>query len=109
MGMCVTMRVMLHLVSPQHYEDAVPQAQNLDLRAVQSREHRSRDHLIDRAERCLAASKVEHPIERAEQRIELVGAEQYRDSELLLQRLDQRNDVALMWGIETHQRLIEQQ
>src|SRR5579862_1520084 len=109
MSIAVTVRVVLQLVSARHHEDAVLEPQHLDLRAIEAREHGCGDHLIDGAERRVSPAEVEHPIERSEQRIELMRAEQHCDAELSLQRFNQGDDVALMRRIETHQGLIQQQ
>ena len=57
----------------------------------------------------MAAAEIEHAIERAEQRIEFVRAEQHGDAEFLLQRARQFDDRPLMMRIEADQRFVEQQ
>src|SRR5215469_9817530 len=80
----VAVCIVLDLVPTRHHEDTVLEPQHLHLRAVETRQHRCGDHLIDRAERRMASAEIEHPIERSQQRIELVRTEQHRDSELPL-------------------------
>src|ERR1700693_5344946 len=81
----VAMLVALHVLVTRHDEDTALHAHHVDLGSVETRQHRARDHFVDGAERRLAASEIEHAIERAEQRVELMGAEQDRDPELHLQ------------------------
>src|SRR5258708_39211584 len=84
----VAMRLVFDVLVAGHDEDAALEADALDLRSVEARQHRARDHFIDRAQRGLAAPEIEHAIERAEQRVELMSAEQDRDPELPLDRFD---------------------
>ena len=57
----------------------------------------------------MALAEVEHPIKHAQQRIQLVRAEQHSDAEFLLQRTCQLDNGPLMMGIKTDQRFIQQQ
>jgi hypothetical protein len=65
----VTMRIVLEIVAGRHDEDAPVQPHDLDLGLVQPAQHRTRDDLIDAAQRRVGAAEVEHAIERAEQRL----------------------------------------
>ncbi len=59
----------------RQHEDMAVGAHHADSRAVELRQHRRRHHLGDGAERGMAIAEIEHAIERADQLIELVGAE----------------------------------
>ena len=78
-------------------------------RTVQPGQHRPGDHLLDGAERGLPTGQIEHAVERTQQRIQLVRAEQHRDPEFQLQRLGQLDHGALMMRIQADQRLVQQQ
>src|SRR3984957_10272449 len=111
-GMCVAvavaMLVALHILVARHHEDTALYAHHVDLGSVEAREHRAGDHLIHGAERRLPASEIEHAIERAEQRIALMGTEQDRDPELHLQRFHQGHHGVLVMRIEADQGLVQQ-
>ena len=92
----MAVRVALDVVVAGHDEDAALHPDDVDLGPVEARQHRAGDHLVDRAERGLAAAEIEHAVERAEQRIQLVGAEQDGDPEFRLQRFRQRDHAALV-------------
>ena len=109
LGMVMAMRVAFHVVAAGHDEDPALEADDIDLGTVQARQHLPGDHLIDRAARRLAAAEVQYPVQRAEQRIQLVGAEQHRDAEFGLQRSGQLDDGALVMRVEADQRLVEQE
>src|SRR5579862_5122157 len=105
----VQMVGVLDVVAARHYEDVAVGPQHVDFGAVKLREHRRGDDFIDRAERRLAVAEIEHAVKRAEQLVELVGAEQHRDLALaagLAHDVDHDFLVAL---IEADQRLVEQQ
>src|ERR1700724_2469180 len=87
--MVVAVRVAFHIVSAGHDEDSVLQTDYLDLGPVERRQHRTRDHLVDGAERRAPPPEIKHAVERAEQRIELVRAEQEGDPEFGLERFHQ--------------------
>ena len=57
-------------------EDVPAGAHHLDRRAVEPREHGRRDHLLDGAERRLAAAEIEHTVDRAEKLVQFVRAEE---------------------------------
>ena len=88
---------------------AVPHAHDLDLGAIEPRQHRPGDDLVDRAEHRRAGAEIEHAVDRVDERVELVGAEQDRDLEFVAQPARDLDDARLMRGIERDQRLVEQQ
>ena len=57
----------------------------------------------------MAVAEIKHAIKRAEQWVELVGAEQHRDAQFLLQRPRQLDHRRLMMRVEADQRLVQQQ
>src|ERR1700730_17525035 len=65
----VAMHVALHIMVAGHDEDPTLHADHLDIGSVEARQHGAGDHFVDGTERRLAASEIEHAIERAEQRI----------------------------------------
>src|SRR5271169_4428183 len=68
----VAMHVAFHVVAAGHDEDTTLQADDVDLGAVEARQHRPRDHFVDGAERRLPPAEIKHAVERAEQRVQLV-------------------------------------
>ena len=54
-------------------------------------------------------AEIEHAVERAEQRIELVGAEQHGDAEFGCSAARSSTTRALVVRVEADQRLVEQQ
>ncbi len=53
--------------------------------------------------------QIEHPIDGAEQRVQIMGGKQDGDASALLDLPDQRDDLLLEMRIEADQRLVEQQ
>src|SRR5579862_9313095 len=78
----MAMHVAFHVVAAGHDENPAFQADDVDLGSVEPRQHRSRDHLGDGTERRLPASQIKHAIERSQQRVQLVRAEQNGDPKL---------------------------
>ncbi len=56
-----------------------------------------------------SAPEIEHPVQRMQQRVEFVRAEQHRDAEALLQLARERHDLALVVRVEADERLVQQQ
>src|SRR5664279_1654908 len=69
----------LHVAAARHDEEVTVGAHHLDLGAVEAREHRRGDYFLHGAAHRLAVAEIEHAIERAEQLIELMRAEQHGD------------------------------
>ena len=107
--MLVLMGVALHILAAGHDEDAVLEAHDVDLGSIKLRQYGSGDHLVDRAEGGMTISQIEDPVESAEQRVQVMSAEQYRDPDFALKGLRQLHDLALIIRIEADQRLVEQQ
>ena len=84
-GVVVAMRVPFDLDVARHDEDALAYPQDLDLGAIEGRQDRAGDHLVHGSEHGPAASHVEPAIDRVEQGVELMGAEQNGDTEVPLQ------------------------
>src|SRR5665213_1440065 len=105
----MAVRVALQIMPAGHDEDAALQADDVDLGSIEARQHRPGDHVGDGAKRRLRPPEIKHAIERAEQRVQLVDAEQNGDPEFGLKRLHQLHHVALEMRIEAEQRLVEQQ
>src|SRR5580698_1203662 len=100
------MLVMLDVVLTRHYEDARAEADHLDGRLIERGEHRRGDDLVDRPECGVPAREIEHAIDRTEQRVELMRAEQHGDTKLPLQGFRQADDGVLVMRIETDERLV---
>ena len=79
------------------------------LRAVEAGEDRRRHHLVDGAESGAAAAEIEHAVDGAEQLVQLMGAEQDGEAELLRQAADEVDDDVLLMLVEADQRLVEQE
>ena len=77
----VAMRVALDVDVARHDVIAIPDAHDFDLSAIEARQHRSGDDVVDRPDHGLAAAEIEDAVNRIDQRIELVGAEQDGDLE----------------------------
>ena len=91
-----------------HDEVAVPDPYDLDLRAVEARQHRAGHDLLDRADHGGAGAEVEHPVDGVDQRVELVRAEHDRDLEVVADAPGDLDHALLVGGIERDQRLVEQ-
>ena len=79
-----------------HDEDLAAGPHHLDLRAIEARQHGRRDHLVDRAERRLAAAEIEHTVDRAEQLVDLMGAEE--DGRCRISRQSSRtSSTTILW------------
>src|SRR3984957_6419276 len=105
----MTMRIALHVHVAGHDEDATADAQDFDFRAIEARQCRAGNDLVDRAEHGLAGAEVQDPVDRAQKRIDLMRAEEYRDSQFYRQPLARLYPALLMGRIEADQRLVEQQ
>ena len=88
---------------------AVLDAHHLDLRAVKARQHRAGDDLVDRADHRRAGAEIEHPVNRVDQRIEFVGAEDNGDFQFVAQAPRDVDDALLVGWVQRNQRLVEQQ
>src|ERR1039457_1289425 len=98
----------LHIAAARHHEDVAGGAHHLDLGAVEAREHRRGDYFLHGAEYRLAVAEIEHAIERAEQLIELMRAEQHGDLALAADLAHHVDRHLLMACVEADQWLIEQ-
>src|SRR5579863_1378817 len=105
----VAMRVALDVVVARHHEDAAADPHNLDLGPIEARQSRAGDDLVDRAEHGLAGAEIEDAIDRMDQWIKLMGAEEDCDLELVAEALRGLDNAFLMGGIKADQRLIEQE
>src|SRR5215469_3619853 len=94
----VAVRFVLYIVSTRHHKDPSVDMDDIDLGAIEPREHRGRNHLIDRPQRRLAATEIEHPINSAEKRVQFVRGEQNCHPKLVLQSLRERDDLTLVTG-----------
>src|SRR5262252_4055956 len=108
--MLVLVRVVLEIVpARRHHEDAAVQTDHLDVGSVESAQHRAGDHLVDPAERRMGAAEIEHAVERAQQRIDLVRAEQHRQAQRAADISHHVDHRLLMVRIEADERLVEQE
>src|SRR5689334_15948576 len=78
---------------------------HLDLRAVKLREHRGGSNFRNSAERRMAIAEIEHAIERADQLVEFVRAEQNRNVALAREAPDEIDHGFLITVIEADERL----
>ena len=100
------MRVTLDVDVARHDVIAVPDAHDFDLSAVEARQHRAGDDLFDRPDHRLAPAKIENAVDRIDQRIEFMGAEQDRDFEALANAPGDIHHALLMRRVERDQRLV---
>src|SRR5208282_860988 len=108
-GIVVAMGVALDVDVARHHEIAVPDANDFDRRAIEPRQHRPCDNLVDCADDRRPAAEVENPVDRVDQRIELVRAEQDSDLEVVANAPCDFDDALLVRRVERDQRLVEQQ
>src|SRR5581483_3783806 len=99
----------LDIMLARHHEDAAAEPHHLDLRAVEPRQNRAGDDLLDGAERRLPVAEIQHAVEGPEQRVELVRREEDRHAVVALQTLGELDDGRLMRRIEADERLVEEQ
>src|SRR5690348_4183550 len=93
----------------RHHHDPSVEAQHLDRRVIEPRQHLARDHFLGGAERRMAVPQIEHAVHEAQQRIELVRGQQHRDAERALHALDQLHHRLLIARIEADQGFVEQE
>jgi hypothetical protein len=75
----MTMRIALDVEIAGHDEYAAADAHDFDLRAIETRQGRAGDDLVNRAEHRPARAKVQDAIDRPQKRIELMRAEEDGD------------------------------
>src|SRR5260364_387809 len=98
----MAMRVLADFRMIRHHENVAGYAQHFDCRAIQPRQYRAGNDFIDSAKRRRA-------VERGQQWVQLMRAEQDSEMPRLLYAANQRDDVLLMRRVQANQRLIEQQ
>ena len=69
----------LDIQPPRHHENMPVGAEYLNFGAEKLRQYWSCDHFFDRAEHGMAVAEIKHAIERPEQLVEFVRAEQHGD------------------------------
>src|SRR6478752_1746892 len=77
--MVVKMVGALDVAAARHHENVAIGPDDLNVGSIKTRQHGSRDHLLDGAKHGLPIAEIEHAIERAQQLIEFVRAEQHGD------------------------------
>src|ERR1700749_376933 len=92
----VPVSIALHVLVARHDKNPSVHPDHLDLVAIETRQHRAGDHLLDRPKRRLPTPEIEHAIKRPEQRVQLMRAEDHGDAKLHLQRFHQFHHAALM-------------
>src|SRR6266516_2523474 len=107
----VRMAVAVHerrLGLSDHDEPAVGRPQHLDRDAVQPAEGLTRDHVLRAALDGATAGDVDDAVEKAEDRVDVVGDEQ--DGHLLLasDAAHERGDGGLVGKVEAVERLVEE-
>src|SRR5277367_956783 len=103
----VAVRVALDVDVPGHDEIAILDVDDLDIRPIEARQHRSSDDLFDGADHRCSPAEIEHPVDGVDQGIELVSAEQDRDLEVVADASGDFDHVLLMRRIERDQRPVE--
>src|SRR6185369_17379786 len=92
MTVTMTMIMVVHVInafdvaSARHHENMAVGAHDLNVRAVEPRKNRRLHNLIDRPEHGLPVAEIEHAIERSQQLVQLMRAEQDRDLPLATHR-----------------------
>src|SRR5262245_5479476 len=111
MTMIMVMHVIhpLHVAAARHHENMAVSAEDLDFGAIQSRQHRRIDTLVHLAKPRLPIAEIQNTVERAEQLVELVGAEQNGDLSLVANGAHDVNRDFLMARVKVDQGLVEQQ
>src|SRR6185437_1849015 len=107
MAMVVRMFDAFHVVAPRHHENMSLGTHHADIGSEKSRQYRRCDDFVDGAEHRLAVAEIEHAVERAEQLVELVRAEQDSDLALAADPAHHVDRDLLMARVEADQRLVE--
>src|SRR6202167_1354049 len=102
----VAMRVALDVAAARHDVIAIPDAHDFDLSAIEAREHGSGDDVVDRPDHGLTPAKIEDPVNCIDQGIELMGAEQDGDLEVVANAPGDIDHALLMRGVKRDQRLV---
>ena len=105
----VVMVLALDVLALRHDEDAAAGADDFDRRAVEAGQGRRRHHLVDGAEGGVAVAEIEDAIDRAEELVELMGAEEDGQAEFAREPADEVDDDMLLVLVEADQRLVEQE
>src|SRR5260363_342288 len=104
----MAMRVLADFRMIRHHENVAGYAQHFDCRAIQPRQYRAGNDFIDSAKRRRAVAEIERAVERGQQWVQLMRAEQDSEMPRLLYAANQRDDVLLMRRVQANQRLNEQ-
>src|SRR5579863_4007018 len=105
----VAMLAALDKMPARHHEAAAAEPHDLDPGTVEPRQDRAGDDFLHRTERGRPAPEIEHPVDGAEQRVQLMGAEQHGDAEPAPQRPDERDYLLFVTRVQADQRLVQQQ
>src|SRR3974377_780815 len=109
MPVLMHMRVTLDVAAAREHEDVPARTHDLDVRAVELRQHRRGHNLIDRAQHRLAQAEVKRAIERADELVQFVRGEEHRDAALAADLAYDIDRDFLMPRIEHDQRLAAEQ
>src|SRR5512144_3056372 len=115
MVVAVVMTVIVKMVGPldiqppRHHENMPFGAKHLNFGTEKLRQYWSCDHLFDRAEHGVAVAEIKHAVERPEQLVKLVRAEQHGNLPLAADPAYHIDRNFLAAGVEADQRLVEQQ
>ena len=109
MAVIVRMLGVLDAAAARQHEDLSIDAHHVDVGAVELRQDRRVNDLVNGAERGAAIAEIEHPIKRADQLVDLMSAEQHRDIALARKAANQIDNSFLIVIIEADQRFVEQQ
>src|ERR1700735_5204217 len=107
-AMVMAVRRALDVAATGQHENMAVGPHHFDLGAVKLREHRRGRHFVHSAERSTPVAEIEDTVERADELVELVGAEQNRNVALAGEAADQVDHRLLLTVIEADQRLVEQ-
>src|ERR1700733_14609766 len=105
----VAMRVALDVDITRHDVIAILDAHAFVRRPIEARQHWAGDHLVDGADHRRSPAQIENAIDGVDEWIELVGAEQNRDLQIVANAPGRFDHALLMRGIKRDQRLVEQQ
>src|SRR4029078_2865335 len=108
-AVCVEMMGTLDIQPPRHHKNMPAGAEYLDFSTEELRQYRGCHDLLDRAKHGMAVAEIEHAIQRPEQLVELVRAEQYGDLALAADPAHDIDRDFLTAGVEADQRFVEQQ
>ena len=109
MVMIVQMVGALDVATTRHHEYVAAGANDLDIRAIKPRQNGGCNHFVDSAKNRLTIAQIEYAVERAQELIKLVRAEQHCNLSFTADLAHDIDRNFLMTGVEADQGFIQQE